>query len=123
MLRDTISLTMLGGSQQTNVIPPEAWANLDVRILPGGDPKAVLAAVRRVVNDPNVTIEPLYAEFQVANYSGTDNSLYAAIRDSVGEIFSGGAGRAAYHERVHGEPAIPAVGDDRLRFQSLYGNR
>ena len=40
LLRDTISLTMLGGSEQTNVIPPEAWANLDVRILPGGDPKA-----------------------------------------------------------------------------------
>ena len=27
LLRDTISLTMLGGSGQTNVIPPEAWAN------------------------------------------------------------------------------------------------
>ena len=89
LLRDTISLTMLGGSQQTNVIPPEAWANLDVRILPGGDPKAVLAAVRRVVNDPNVTIEPLYAEFQVANYSGTDNSLYAAIRAVSGKYFPG----------------------------------
>src|ERR1700756_679160 len=35
LLRDTISLTMMGGSQQTNVIPPEAWANLDVRILRG----------------------------------------------------------------------------------------
>jgi acetylornithine deacetylase/succinyl-diaminopimelate desuccinylase-like protein len=34
MLRNTISLTMLGGSEQTNVIPPEAWANLDVRLLP-----------------------------------------------------------------------------------------
>ncbi len=55
LLRDTISLTMMGGSEQTNVIPPEAWANLDVRILPGGDPKALLEAVRKVVNDPNVT--------------------------------------------------------------------
>src|SRR5216684_6250170 len=51
LLRNTISLTMMGGSEQTNVIPPEAWANLDVRILPGGDPKALLEAVRRVVND------------------------------------------------------------------------
>jgi acetylornithine deacetylase/succinyl-diaminopimelate desuccinylase-like protein len=89
LLRDTISLTMMGGSAQTNVIPPEAWANLDVRILPGGDPKAVLAAVRRVVNDPNVTVEPLYAEFQVANYSGTDNALYAAIREVSGKYFPG----------------------------------
>lgn len=89
LLRDTISLTMMGGSGQTNVIPPEAWANLDVRILPGGDPKAVLEALRRVVNDPNVTVEPLNAEFRVANYSGTDNALYAAIREAAGKYFPG----------------------------------
>lgn len=89
LLRDTISLTMLGGSGQTNVIPPEAWANIDVRILPGGDPKAVLEALRRVVNDPNVTIEPLEKEFRVANYSGTDNALYGAIREVSGKYFPG----------------------------------
>jgi len=89
LLRDTISLTMLGGSEQTNVIPPEAWANLDVRILPGGDPKALLEAVRRVVNDPHVTVEPLNAEFRVANYSGTDNALFAAIKDVSAKYFPG----------------------------------
>jgi acetylornithine deacetylase/succinyl-diaminopimelate desuccinylase-like protein len=89
LLRDTIALTMMGGSQQTNVIPPEAWANLDVRILPGGDPKAVLAEVRKAVNDPNVTVEPLSDEFRVANYSGTDNALYAAIRKVAAKYFPG----------------------------------
>jgi acetylornithine deacetylase/succinyl-diaminopimelate desuccinylase-like protein len=89
LLRDTISLTMMGASSQTNVIPPEAWANLDVRILPGGDPKALLEAVRRVVNDPNVTVEPMKDEFRVANYSGTDNVLFAAIRQVTGEYFPG----------------------------------
>jgi len=89
LLRDTISLTMLGGSGQTNVIPPEAWANLDVRILPGGDPKAVLETLRRVVNDPDVTIEPLESEFRIANYSGTDNALFAAIREASAKYFPG----------------------------------
>jgi acetylornithine deacetylase/succinyl-diaminopimelate desuccinylase-like protein len=89
LLRDTISLTMLGGSGQTNVIPPEAWANLDVRILPGGDPEAVAETLRKIVNDPNVTIEPLETEFRVANYSGIDNSLFAAIREVSGKYFPG----------------------------------
>ena len=89
LLRDTISLTMMGGSGQTNVIPPEAWANLDVRILPGGDPKALLETVRRVVNDPDVTVEPLNDEFRVANYSGTDNSLYRAIKEVSAKYFPG----------------------------------
>ena len=89
LLRDTISLTMLGGSEQTNVIPPEAWANLDVRILPGGDPKALLEAVRGVVNDPNITVEPLNREFRVANYSPTQNALFAAIRQVAQKYFPG----------------------------------
>jgi acetylornithine deacetylase/succinyl-diaminopimelate desuccinylase-like protein len=89
LLRDTISLTMMGGSEQTNVIPPEAWASLDVRILPGGDPKALLEAVRKVVNDPNVSVEPINGEFRVANYSGTDNALYAAIKEVSGKYFPG----------------------------------
>jgi acetylornithine deacetylase/succinyl-diaminopimelate desuccinylase-like protein len=89
LLRDTISLTMLGGSEQTNVIPPEAWANLDVRILPGGDPKALLAEVRRVVNDPNVTVEPMDPEFRVANYSPTNTALYDVIRKVAANYFPG----------------------------------
>jgi acetylornithine deacetylase/succinyl-diaminopimelate desuccinylase-like protein len=89
LLRDTISLTMLGGSEQTNVIPGEAWANLDVRILPGGDPKALLAQVRHVVDDPNVTVEPINAEFREANYSPTGTSLYAAIQKVSAKYFPG----------------------------------
>ncbi|MGE5073659.1 MAG: M20/M25/M40 family metallo-hydrolase, partial [Anaerolineae bacterium] len=89
MLRNTISLTMLGGSEQTNVIPPEAWANLDVRLLPGEDPQAFLESIRKVVNDPNITVTPLNAEFRIANASPTDSALYQAIRQVAGQYFPG----------------------------------
>jgi acetylornithine deacetylase/succinyl-diaminopimelate desuccinylase-like protein len=89
LLRDTISLTMLGGSEQTNVIPPEAWANLDVRILPGCDPRALLAQLRRVVDDPNVTIEPMNNEFRQANDSPTNTKLYETIRQVAANYFPG----------------------------------
>jgi len=89
LLRDTITLTMLGGSQQTNVIPPEAWANVDVRLLPGADPKEFLESIRRVVNDPNVTVEPESPEFRVANSSPTDTALYGAIREVSRAYFPG----------------------------------
>jgi len=89
LFRNTIALTMLGGSQQTNVIPPEAWANLDVRLLPGEDPHQFLDTIRRLVNDPNVTIEPQSAEFRVANYSPTDTALYNAIREVSAAYFPG----------------------------------
>jgi len=89
LLRDTISLTMLGGSEQTNVIPPEAWANLDVRLLPGDDPKEFLESIRRVVNDPNVSVEPLNADFRLANSSPTNTALYNAIQKVSAQYFPG----------------------------------
>ena len=89
LLRDTISLTMLGGSQQTNVIPPEAWANLDVRMLPGEDTKSFLASIRQVVNDPNVTVEPVNPEFRIANYSPTNTKLYEVFRTVSARYFPG----------------------------------
>ncbi|MGH8702516.1 MAG: M20/M25/M40 family metallo-hydrolase, partial [Burkholderiales bacterium] len=84
MLRNTISLTMLGGSQQTNVIPGEAWAHLDVRLLPGEDPAAFLAELRRVVADANVSIEPQERSFRIANESAIHTDLYSAIRRAAG---------------------------------------
>jgi acetylornithine deacetylase/succinyl-diaminopimelate desuccinylase-like protein len=87
LFRNTISLTMLGGSQQTNVIPPDAWANLDVRLLPGEDSKAFLESIRKVVDDPNVTVEPLDKEFRIANYSPTNTALYDAFRKVTAHYF------------------------------------
>jgi acetylornithine deacetylase/succinyl-diaminopimelate desuccinylase-like protein len=89
LLRDTISLTMLGGSEQTNVIPPEAWANLDARLLPGDDPKEFLESIRRVVNDPNVSVEPLDTDFRVANSSPTNTALFSAIQTVSAQYFPG----------------------------------
>ncbi len=89
LLRNTVSLTMLGGSEQTNVIPPEAWANLDVRILPGENPKEVLEALKQVINDPNVTVEPQSSDFRIANYSPTGTALYSAIREVSAHYFPG----------------------------------
>lgn len=87
MLQNTIALTMLNGSKQTNVIPGEASANLDVRLLPGEDPKQFLATIRRVVNDPHVTIEPLKDGFSAANASTTNTALWAAIRGVTAQYF------------------------------------
>jgi len=89
LLHDTIALSMLKGSEQTNVIPPEAWANLDVRLLPGDDPKEFLATIRHVVNDPNVSVEPLESDFRPANASPTNTALFAAIQKVSAQYFPG----------------------------------
>ena len=56
-LRSSISPTMIQGGYRVNVIPSEAKATLDVRLVPSEDVEQFLAEVRKVVNDPAVKIE------------------------------------------------------------------
>lgn len=56
MLRSSLSPTLLSGGLQVNVIPSEAKATIDVRLLPVEDPAAFLELMRKVVNDPKVAV-------------------------------------------------------------------
>jgi acetylornithine deacetylase/succinyl-diaminopimelate desuccinylase-like protein len=49
LVRNTCSITRLGGSDKINVVPPEAWAEIDCRLLPDQDPKLFLAELGRVL--------------------------------------------------------------------------
>jgi acetylornithine deacetylase/succinyl-diaminopimelate desuccinylase-like protein len=60
ILRNTISLTVLSGSNKTNVIPPEASAEIDVRLLPDQDPAAFLEQLKTVVNDTAVHFSSIF---------------------------------------------------------------
>jgi acetylornithine deacetylase/succinyl-diaminopimelate desuccinylase-like protein len=59
ILRNTITITGLQGSNKTNVIPPEASAEVDIRLLPDQDPASVLATLEAVVADTAVKFSPL----------------------------------------------------------------
>ena len=78
MFRDTISLTMMSGSKQTNVIPNAATCNLDVRLLPGEDPNAFLAEIQKVIADPTIKVENING-FKPPNSSPIDTELFRAI--------------------------------------------
>ncbi|MBI2679001.1 MAG: M20/M25/M40 family metallo-hydrolase [Candidatus Koribacter versatilis] len=89
MFRNTVTLTQMEGSGQTNVIPSVATAHLDVRLLPGEKPEEFLAAIRKVVGDPEVTVEPESKTFREANMSSTDNPLFRGIEQVAARYFPG----------------------------------
>ncbi len=86
LLRNTISLTVLRGAPQTNVIPAEAVAELDVRLLPGEDPQKFLAALRRVIADPSIAVEPLVAA-RAPSSSPADTDLWRVFEQVVAQHF------------------------------------
>ena len=78
-VRNTFSLTVLQGSNQTNVIPAEATAELDARLLPDEDPAAFRAELARRIGDPAIQIETLLS-FPPAS-SPADHELFAVLRE------------------------------------------
>src|SRR5215203_5661359 len=83
-LRNTISLTGLSGSNKTNVIPPEAVAEIDIRLLPDTDPAQMLATLKEIVADTAVhfeTILPPKAPLE----SPIDTDLFRAIEKAAKE--------------------------------------
>lgn len=58
-VRNTISVTMLEGSSKVNVIPSQASAKIDVRLLPDEDPREFLREIRRVIGDGSIKVEPI----------------------------------------------------------------
>jgi acetylornithine deacetylase/succinyl-diaminopimelate desuccinylase-like protein len=56
LLRTSVSPTILRAGDRGNVIPSEARATLDVRMLPDEDPEQMLALMREVIDDPSVEV-------------------------------------------------------------------
>jgi acetylornithine deacetylase/succinyl-diaminopimelate desuccinylase-like protein len=59
LLRNTISPTVLVGSNKTNTIPAEASAELDIRLLPDQDTSSFRRELLHVLADSAVTLTPI----------------------------------------------------------------
>jgi acetylornithine deacetylase/succinyl-diaminopimelate desuccinylase-like protein len=88
ILRNTIALTGLQGSNKTNVIPAEATADIDIRLLPDADPAAVLASLKQVVGDTAVAWTALLAP-KTPLESPIDTDLFRAIERAARDRDSG----------------------------------
>jgi len=56
MVRTTVSPVIVNGGFRGNVIPSEAQATLNVRMIPASDPEKIVQRIREVVNDPAVEV-------------------------------------------------------------------
>lgn len=81
LLRNTCSITMLQGSNKINVIPSEAQAQVDCRLLPDQDRVAFLREFTGALDDAGIKVEQIIG-FTPA-VSSTDNQLYRAIDTAI----------------------------------------
>lgn len=79
LLQNTVNITVLRAGSSTNVIPGDAVAELDCRLLPSQDVNQFLADLIRVIDDPAVQVERLL-EFEPGQ-SSEDSELFPAVEE------------------------------------------
>ena len=95
-LRTTLAPTVINGGFRANVIPSEAEAIVDVRLLPDEDLEKFLAEMRRVIDDRAVEIGiPAQDSRPAAPPSRLDSEMFRAI-EAVGR-------------RLYNAPTIPSM--------------
>jgi acetylornithine deacetylase/succinyl-diaminopimelate desuccinylase-like protein len=82
-VRTTFAVNMLRGSEKRNVIPPEATADIDCRMLAGDDPAEIVAWVRSLVSDDQVEVVVTGRSPKQPNLSPPDTALYKALADAI----------------------------------------
>jgi acetylornithine deacetylase/succinyl-diaminopimelate desuccinylase-like protein len=89
MMRDTVAPTVLSAGVANNVIPAEARANLNVRLLPGDSINTVVNELNKLVNDPAVKLEVQPNAGLAAPQSSLESDFYNVICQVASREFAG----------------------------------
>ncbi len=137
LLRDTMMVTVLESGSKPNVIPSEAKAMVNTRLLPGTRIEDIIQQIKTIIDDPRVEIRivtPMSQEEAASHYlmrtqlpeSPVNTPLYSALRRNakcvwpestiVPTMFEAGTDATAWRERnvpVYGVYPYP-IDDDVL---------
>ena len=88
MLISSISPNIIQAGYRVNVIPSEAKATFDVRLLPGEDADKFLEAVRSLVKDPGVEVRyGARASRPATEPSRVNTEVFATIEEAVKRLY------------------------------------
>lgn len=83
MVRNTVVPTVLQAGGKTNVIPPQAEAQVDCRLLPGTTPEAFLDQLKKQIDDPKVNLS--FLQKNLANESPFRTRDFSLLKRAIQE--------------------------------------
>jgi acetylornithine deacetylase/succinyl-diaminopimelate desuccinylase-like protein len=89
MLRTSVVPTMLKAGVGANVIPSEAEATLDIRTLPDENIQNFYAEMAKVIDDPQVKIEPLPMTRPFSPAAHLDTEMYRVLERVSKQMYPG----------------------------------
>jgi acetylornithine deacetylase/succinyl-diaminopimelate desuccinylase-like protein len=131
MLRDTIAPTMLQAGVRVNVVPSEATANLNIRMLPGHSIQELMGQFTKIVNDSQIKFQLAPDSGENAPPSDLTSPLFQTIERLTPQEFPGaitvpllgtGATDSAslrlHKVQAYGLEPFPMIEDDSSRVHA-----
>jgi carboxypeptidase PM20D1 len=87
MVRTTTALTIFNAGDKDNVLPGNAAATVNFRLIPGDTQASVIDHVRSTVNNDRISVEPFRGNTDPPPVTGTGNPSYQALTRTIREIF------------------------------------
>ncbi len=89
LLRNTIAPVIINGGFRNNVIPGSAQALINLRMVPGSDPAALLATLKKIAGDPGLEFSIGDRVYSSAPESSDTTALYRALEKEAHAAFPG----------------------------------
>jgi carboxypeptidase PM20D1 len=113
ILRTTIAPTMISGGVKDNLLPAEARATVNFRILPGESIAGVCQHVRRVIDDERVTLQAVEGSAREPSpLSPITSRAYQSLVSTIQRIFG----------NIPVAPMLVAGGTDAYRYTGICEN-
>ena len=86
LLRTTIAPTMIEGGISENVLPAQATAKINLRLLPGDSIEGSLEHLRKSINDPRVTLNSLDKPREASPVSDIDSEAFRRLQTTIHQV-------------------------------------
>ncbi|MGE3728478.1 MAG: M20 family peptidase [Candidatus Sericytochromatia bacterium] len=114
LIRTTVAPTMMQGSPQENILPAEAKAVLNLRLLPGDSQSKALAYLKQVTADPRIKIQARSGfSSEAAPESDSQSADFTLLHRTIRQVFP----------EVVVAPSLVLAGTDSRHYQTLCKNQ
>lgn len=87
LLRTTMATTMIKGGVKENVLPQQAEALVNFRILPGENIDSVISKVKKIINDEQINIKVVNYSWNPSKISDSKSEEFKGISMAIKKIF------------------------------------
>jgi carboxypeptidase PM20D1 len=112
MIRTTLATTIFESGTRENILPQQARAVINLRILPGDTLEEVTQEIQRVIKDPRVRVRLVGVTREPSGQSRIDSWGYTQLAQTIRQVFP----------QVVAAPFVVLGGTDSYHYQDIAGN-